>query len=80
MGNWVEIAGHLASAFIVLSFVFKGVATIRIINFIGCAFFVIYGFFSDKTLWPIIITNGILCFVHVYYLFVGKSGAKETNN
>jgi len=76
MENWVEIAGHLASAFVVLSFVFKGVTTIRIINFVGCSFFVIYGFFSDKTLWPIIITNGILCFIHIYYLFI-KSGKVE---
>jgi len=80
MGNWAEIAGYLASLFIVLSFVFKGVKTIRIINFIGCGFFVVYGLFvSDAgVLWPIIIPNGILCLVHVYYLFIKKTKEEET--
>ncbi|QOW11144.1 uroporphyrinogen decarboxylase [Kaistella flava (ex Peng et al. 2021)] len=59
--------GYAASFFIVLSFALKDIRKIRIINFIGCALFVIYGIFSNY-LWPIIIPNGILCFIQVYHL------------
>jgi len=77
MGNWVEIAGHLATLFIVLSFVFKGVTTIRIINFIGCIFFVLYSVFGATVLWPIVISNGILCLIHIYYLFIKRGDVAE---
>ncbi|AZI33531.1 uroporphyrinogen decarboxylase [Kaistella carnis] len=59
--------GYAASFFVVFSFVLKDVRKIRIVNFIGCFCFVVYGIFSDY-LWPVIIPNGILCGVQVYHL------------
>lgn len=59
--------GYAASFFIVLSFALKDITKIRIVNLIGCALFVLYGIFSNY-LWPIIIPNGILCFIQVYHL------------
>lgn len=63
-----NIIGYAASLFVVLSFILKDIKKIRIINLIGCIFFVIYGVFSDY-LWPIIIPNAILCFIQLYHLF-----------
>ena len=62
--NITEIAsyiGYLASVFIVLSFVFRNLMTVRLINLIGCICFVMYGFFIAKEpLYPVIIPNAIL--------------------
>lgn len=60
--------GYGASLFVVLSFILKDVKKIRIINLIGCILFVVYGAFNDF-LWPVIIPNGILCFIQIYQLF-----------
>lgn len=69
--NWVSIVGYSASFFIVLSFLMKDVQKIRIINFLGCICFVIYGIYAGW-LWPIIIPNGILCLIQLYYLLIRK--------
>lgn len=60
--------GYAASFFVVLSFILKDLRKIRIVNLIGCMFFVIYGIFSGM-LWPIIIPNAILCGIQVYHIF-----------
>lgn len=64
--NLAELIGYLASVFIVLSFLFSNVKTIRIINALGCLCFVIYAFYFKA--WPVLIPNGILLFVQLYYL------------
>ncbi|UFH30595.1 uroporphyrinogen decarboxylase [Chryseobacterium sp. C-71] len=63
--------GYAASVFIVLSFILKDLTKIRIVNLVGCICFVIYGIFSGL-LWPIIIPNGVICFVQVYHLLTAK--------
>ncbi|MFC4164934.1 uroporphyrinogen decarboxylase [Epilithonimonas zeae] len=67
MENWSEYVGYLASAFIVGGFLLKNITAIRTINLLGCICFVIYGIFSGM-LWPVIIPNGILAFVQIYYI------------
>ncbi len=59
--------GYAASFFVVLSFVLKDLRKVRVVNLIGCIFFVIYGIYSGM-LWPIIIPNAILCFIQAYHL------------
>ncbi|WP_144283106.1 uroporphyrinogen decarboxylase [Chryseobacterium echinoideorum] len=63
--------GYTASVFIVLSFILKDLTKIRIVNLIGCICFVVYGVFSGM-LWPVIIPNGIICFVQIYHLLTAK--------
>ncbi|KUJ51747.1 hypothetical protein [Chryseobacterium sp. JAH] len=63
--------GYAASVFIILSFILKDLTKIRIVNLVGCICFVIYGVFSGM-LWPVIIPNGIICFVQVYHLLTAK--------
>jgi len=63
------MVGYLASVFVALSFVFKGVKVIRVVNCIGCISFVVYGFFNPRTvLWPIVIPNAVICGLHLYHL------------
>lgn len=68
--------GYAASFFIVLSFVLKDIRKIRVVNLIGCVFFVLYGIFNDW-LWPIIIPNAILCGIQVYHLIKKDRNAPE---
>lgn len=78
--TWPEIVGYAASVFVVLSFVFKGVKAIRVVNGIGCVSFVIYGAFNaGAILWPIVIPNAVLCGLHLYHLFVGTRRGSAAN-
>ena len=55
----IEIVGYIATFLVMLSFMMKNVTRLRIINTIGCATWVLYGFMLDSN--PVIITNiGIL--------------------
>ncbi|MBS1548850.1 MAG: uroporphyrinogen decarboxylase [Bacteroidetes bacterium] len=74
MGSEIsDFVGYGASLFVVLSFIVKEVKKIRIINFIGCSLFVLYGILKGEgnwsaMYWPVIIPNFIICFVQVYHL------------
>lgn len=63
--------GYAASFFVVLSFILKDLQKVRVINLIGCVLFVLYGIFSNY-LWPVMIPNGILCFIQAYHLMKKK--------
>ena len=61
------ISGWLAPTFVVLSFLLKRLTQIRMVNLVGCLFFVIYGV-TMGWLWPVIIPNGILALIQIYFL------------
>ena len=65
--NFTDIIGYIASAVVLVSFVMKDIKTLRIINCIGCAFFVAYGVLLDYSL-PIIITNLAIVGINIFYL------------
>ncbi|PNW27397.1 uroporphyrinogen decarboxylase [Formosa algae] len=66
-----EWVGYIASFFLLISFTMKDVAKLRIINSVGCALFVTYGFML-QTSWPVVITNGSIMLINFYYLFLKK--------
>ncbi len=65
----IDLVGYLAMALLLISFLMKDVKKLRIINSLGCAFFVAYGFLLVIS-WPIIITNSAIISINLYYLFV----------
>ncbi len=67
-----DLVGYLAMAFLLISFLMKDVKKLRIINSLGCAFFVAYGFLL-VTSWPIIITNSAIISINLYYLVLRKN-------
>ncbi len=67
----IEIIGYVASFFVAISFLFKNITTIRWINLIGCAVFILYGSLINSL--PVIFTNSFIVIVQVYYLFFYKS-------
>jgi len=68
MNNYVEYVGYLASFFVLLSFVMKRMTLLRIINVVGCSFFIWYGILLDSV--PIIVTNVAIVLVNAYYLII----------
>ena len=67
-----ELVGYFASIVVILSFLlFNETRYIRVGNLIGALIFIIYGFLIDKI--PIIILNGFLVMIQLYFLLIKKS-------
>jgi len=69
----IQALGYLSSFLILISFVMKDMRKLRIINLFGCSGFIIYGFINTaipfEDVIPIIITNGAIVLINVYYLY-----------
>lgn len=64
--SWQEIIGLVASCFVLLSFLFKNILVIRIINLVGAIMFVVYGLLINA--WSVWILNlGLTC-IQIYYI------------
>jgi len=61
-----EWVGYLAMTVLLVSFMMKNVTKLRVINSIGCLFFVIYGSLISQ--YPIVITNAAIILINFYYL------------
>ncbi|MDF2436257.1 MAG: hypothetical protein K0Q95_633 [Bacteroidota bacterium] len=61
-----EVIGYIGSLGILLSFLMKDISRLRIVNTIGCAFFVFYGVLLNSV--PVIATNSIIIVINIYYL------------
>ncbi|MFT5071635.1 MAG: hypothetical protein ACI8V8_001605 [Chitinophagales bacterium] len=66
-----EIMGYLAMATLMISFLLKDITKLRLVNSLACGFFVIYGVMLEPASYPIIISNGFIICVNVYYLSKG---------
>jgi hypothetical protein len=51
-----ELVGYVASLFVLVSFLMKDMRTLRMVNSVGCALFVVYGVMLAYSI-PIILTN-----------------------
>ncbi|ELV8553738.1 YgjV family protein [Vibrio fluvialis] len=65
--NMVEIMGYAASIGVAISLTMKDIVKLRVLNFIGCALFVVYGLMINA--WPVVATNAFIACVNVYFLF-----------
>ncbi|MEJ6583193.1 MAG: uroporphyrinogen decarboxylase [Crocinitomicaceae bacterium] len=68
MDDLNEYIGYFASAVLLVSFTMKKMTTLRIINTIGCGFFILYGLLIGS--FPVIITNVAICLINLYYLLI----------
>lgn len=69
--SYVEWIGYIAMIFVASSFLMKKINTLRTVNSIGAAFFVLYGIMLGMS-WPIIITNAFILSLNTYYLLFKK--------
>lgn len=72
----IEYVGYAASFFVLLSFIMKDMKTLRLVNIIGCSFFIVYGFLIPGISWPIVVTNVAIVVVNLYYLFRISKGTE----
>lgn len=63
----IDIFGYLSSAMIALSLMMKDIVWLRILNFIGCSMFALYGFLVEA--YPITIANIFVGLVNLYHLW-----------
>lgn len=63
-----DIVGYLASITLLISFLMRDIKKLRIINSIGCALFVLYGFMLHYS-FPIIITNTTIIIINLVSLY-----------
>jgi hypothetical protein len=66
-----EWVGYLAMTVLLISFMMKNLTKLRVINSVGCMFFVIYGSLISQ--YPIVITNAAIILINFYYLFFKKN-------
>ncbi|MEN9348944.1 MAG: hypothetical protein RLZZ77_2455 [Bacteroidota bacterium] len=65
-----EIVGYIGSLMVLVSFLMKDIKTLRFINSIGCALFIVYGILLGFSI-PIILTNAAILVINAYSL-LGK--------
>lgn len=65
--NTIELLGYVATFFVAVSFLFKSIVPLRIVNGIGAILFVIYGVIIGA--YPVALLNGFLVGVHLYQLW-----------
>ncbi|WP_346940575.1 YgjV family protein [uncultured Clostridium sp.] len=74
----IEWIGYLASILITISMFMKEIFKLRFINLMGCILFVIYGLIIEA--YPVAITNAIIVFINLYYLYKLYREANNKNN
>jgi hypothetical protein len=68
MESYTEYIGYFASGIVLLSFLMGNIFVLRIINTIGCGFFIFYGVLLGS--FPIILTNSAIVLINAYYLLL----------
>ncbi len=68
--TFTEWIGYMASFIVMISFLYKNIRTLRLINSTGAIVFIIYGILLNSI--PIIITNLFILGANIYYLFIKK--------
>jgi len=74
--RYIEWIGYAAMLALMIAFTMKDAHKLRFINMIGAGIFVIYGIL--KNLPPIVIANGFIALINVYYLFFRKEQKVST--
>lgn len=69
-----DIIGYAASLMVLISFLMKDIRTLRFVNSIGCALFVVYGVLLNFSI-PIILTNTAILFINGWSLLRKKKEA-----
>ena len=72
--SFTEMIGYCASLTVLLSFLMKDVIKLRMVNIVGCSFFIAYGVLLDNSI-PIIFTNVAIVAINLIYLMKARKEA-----
>ncbi len=75
MEQYTDYIGYIASGVVLLSFLMRKMIFLRIVNTIGCVFFIVYGILLGEA--PVIITNAAIVLINIYYLSRTSKEAKK---
>ncbi|WP_137223325.1 MULTISPECIES: YgjV family protein [Shewanella] len=64
--NIIEILGYAASVMVAISLMMKDIILLRWLNFIGCSFFVAYGYAIEA--WPVAGMNAFVACINIFHL------------
>ena len=83
MFNPIESVGIVASIFIVFSLAFKtttfkGTLLLRILNSLGCVFFIVYGGLIEA--WSTLIANAACLIINIIYTIIEIRNYKRKGN
>lgn len=73
--DYIEIMGYSASIMVAISLTMKDIKKLRVLNFVGCAFFVAYGLMIGAL--PVVATNAFIAIVNVYYVMKMQREKKQ---
>ena len=78
----VELIGIIASGVVLISMLakttsYKGTMFMRIINTLGCAFFIAYGFLLSPLSFSVILMNAVICVVNIVYIIKEYIGHRK---
>ena len=60
----ISIIGAIATIVTIGSFLFNNIQKIRLVNFVGCLIWLLYGALNVDL--PIIVVNGAIALIHIY--------------
>lgn len=66
--NFLEALGYTGTLFIILSFLFKDIIKLRLLNIIGASMVTIYAWLSE--VYPVVLLDGSIVLINAYYLFI----------
>lgn len=69
--EYIELVGYAASILIAISLTMTDIYKLRIINFLGCLMFVIYGL--NLRVYPVALANSIIILINIYNLYKLKT-------
>ena len=70
------IIGYIATLVVLISFTFKDVKRLRMINTAGCYLFVVYGILNNDM--PIIVSNILISLINVRQLYITHKNELKT--
>jgi hypothetical protein len=63
----IEIIGYIGTIIVLISFTFKDVKKLRVVNTLGCFLFVVYGIANNDN--PVIVTNALISIINITQLY-----------
>ena len=77
--NIIEVLGYAASVMVAISLMMKDIVLLRWLNFVGCSFFVAYGYAIEA--WPVAGMNAFVACINIFHLikiYRNKSAQPQT--
>lgn len=66
--NSLEVVGYIGTIFIILSFLFKDIIKLRLLNIIGASMVTVYAWLTE--VYPVVLLDGSIVLINAYYLFI----------